>query len=297
MSLRLAPALPLLLQLPLLAAQTIILNFGAEQLVQQGAKLNAAAAQELEAIIEKNSSDLTARAKLLGYYYYQWMQPGEAVSKAARRRHILWLIENQPEAQLTGLSEAVLDRAGNSLSDEDGYDQARNLWLGQLDSPAITPAALGNLARFFQMPDKNLAEKALLRARVLQAQNGEWNWRLGYLYAMGILGVDGLGLNGQPTSVDPFAQQSPFAAKARKALAESTSGTMLATAASILWRYGSLLAPSEKAKADYVDLAIQYVQQARTAEPANPSWPQFLAQLQAYRRQVVSPATQSYPQP
>ena len=290
MSFRLAPALSLLLHLPLVAAQTIMLNVGAEQLVQQGAKLNPAVAQELEATIEKNPNDLNARAKLIGYYYYQWMKPGEAAAKAARRRHILWLIENQPEAPLTGLSEAVLDRGDNSLSDEEGYDQARKLWLKQLDSPTITAGALGNLAKFFQMTDKNLAEKALLRARVMQPQNVEWNWRLGYLYAMGILGVDGLGLNGQPTSVDPFAQQSPFAAKSRKALAESSSGTMLAIAASIIWRYGTMLAPSEKVKVDYVDLAIQFVQQARTAEPANPSWPQFLAQLQAYRRQVFSPA-------
>jgi hypothetical protein len=290
MSFRLAPALSLLLLLPLVTAQTITLNFGAEQLIEQGAKLNAAAAQELEATVEKNPNDLTARAKLLGYYYYQWMQPGEVAAKAARRRHILWLIDRQPEAPVTGVNEAVLDRAGNALSDEEGYDQARKLWLGHFDSPTITAAALGNLARFFQMTDKNLAEKALLRARVMQPQNGEWNWRLGYLYAMGILGVDGLGLNGQPTSVDPFAQQGPFAARSRKALAESTNGTMLAIAASIIWRYGTMLAPSEKVKVDYVDMAIQFVQQARSAEPANPSWPQFLAQLQAYRRQVFSPA-------
>src|SRR5215210_116151 len=111
MSLRLAPALSLLLQLPFLAAQTITLNVGAEQLVQQGAKLNRVAAQGLEAAVEKNPNDLAARAQLIGYYYYQWMQPGEAAAKAARRRHILWLIENQPEAQLTGVSEAVLDQS------------------------------------------------------------------------------------------------------------------------------------------------------------------------------------------
>jgi len=289
MSFRFAWALPLLLQIPLCGAQTITLNLGAEQLVHQGAKLGVGAAQELEAAVENNPEDLSARAKLVGYYFYQWMQPGEAAAKAARRRHILWLIENHPDVQLTGLSEAVIDRSGNSLADEEGYEQARKLWLAHLDSPKTGAQALGNLAKFFQMTDKNLAEKALLRALELQPTNGEWNWRLGYLYAMGILGVDAIGLNGQPTSTDPFAQQSPFAAKARKALAETTNGTTLAIAASILWRYGTMLAPSEKMKAEYVDQAIQFVQQARKAEPANPSWPQFLAQLQAYRRQVLSP--------
>ena len=65
---------------------------------------------------------------------------------------------------------------------------------------------------------------------------------------------------------------------------------MLAVAASILWRYGTMLAPSEKGKLDYIDDAIKLIQQAKTAEPANPSWPQFLAQLQAFRIQVMSPA-------
>jgi hypothetical protein len=65
---------------------------------------------------------------------------------------------------------------------------------------------------------------------------------------------------------------------------------MLAVAASILWRYGTMLAPMERVKLEWVDDAIKLVQQAKAADPTNPSWPQFLAQLQAFRRQVESPA-------
>src|SRR3954447_22041962 len=95
------------LVLPLLACATLCgaqirslgLNIQSpEQLVQQGANLSMAAAQELEAQLEKNPEDLSARAKLLGYYWYEWMKPGEAVAKASRRRHILWLIEHHPES-------------------------------------------------------------------------------------------------------------------------------------------------------------------------------------------------------
>ena len=75
---RFALAWPLLLELPFLGAQAVTLNFASpEQLVQQGAKLGTAAAQDLETQLEKNPEDLSARAKLLGFYYYQWMKPGE----------------------------------------------------------------------------------------------------------------------------------------------------------------------------------------------------------------------------
>jgi len=277
--------------LPLFGAQARpVPILSPEQLVRQGANLSPAAAQELEAQLSTNPEDLNARAKLLGYYWYQWMRPGEEAAKAARRRHILWLIDHHPDSPVTGLEEAAISELGNSLVDPEGYEQARQKWLSLMETQKGNAAVLGNAAKFFQMSDKNLAESALLRARAAQPQNAEWDWRLGYLYAMGILGVDALGVNGQPTSVDAVAASGPFAAKARKALAESSSGTMLAVAASILWRYGTMLAPSEKAKVVYVDSASKLVQQAKAADPANPSWPQFLAQLQSFRQQVTSPA-------
>ncbi len=286
-----AMVLLVLANLPPAGAQTRTLTIlSPEQMVQQGANLSQAAAQALEAQLEKNPEDLTARAKLLGYYWYGWMKPGEAAAKAARRRHILWLIEHHPDSPVTGLEEAAIAESGNSLVDPEGYQQAREKWLSLREANKDNAAVLGNLAKFFQMSDKNLAESALLQAHALQPQNGEWDWRLGYLYAMGILGVDALGVNGQPTSVDPIAAAGPFAAKARKALAESKSGTMLAVAASILWRYGTMLAPLERVKLEWVDDAIKLVQQAKAADPTNPSWPQFLAQLLAFRQQVESPA-------
>src|SRR5256885_10624638 len=98
MSLRYASlALPLLFTLPLLGGQARTLTFfQPQQLVEQGSKLGPAAAQELEGQVENNPEDLSARTKLIGYYYYQWMQPGEEGAKAGRRKHILWLIEHHP---------------------------------------------------------------------------------------------------------------------------------------------------------------------------------------------------------
>src|SRR5258707_5200022 len=236
-----------ILALPLLAgAQTRPLTIlSPEQLVQQGANLGRGPAQDLEAELEKNPEDLNARAKLLGYYWYQWMQPGEAAAKAARRRHILWLIEHYPDSPVTGLEEAAIAERGNSLIDPEGYQQARQMWLSLKETKKSNPYVLGNLAKFFQMSDKPVAESALLQAKAVQPENGEWDWRLGYLYAMGILGVDAPGVNGQPTSADPFAASGPFAAKARKTPAASASRTMLALASSRFWRNGTIPAPTE----------------------------------------------------
>jgi len=286
-----ALALPLLLNSPLWGVQARPLTFfQPEQLMEQGSNLGPAAAQELEAQIEKNPEDLTARTKLIGYYYYQWMQPGEEAAKAARRKHILWLIEHHPDSPILNLAEVPIEETGNSLADPEGYKRARQLWLSHIEARKTDAAMLGNLAKFFQMTDKPLAESALLQAKAVQPHNPQWDWQLGYLYGMGILGVDAMGLNGQPTSVDPIAAAGPFAAKSRKALAESQSGTMLAIAAQILWRYGTMLAPTGSGKLDWLDESAKLLQQAKLVEPNNPACTQLLSQIEASRRQAVSPA-------
>jgi len=258
-------ALPLLWSLPLWGVQARPLTFfQPELLMEQGSNLGPAAAQELEAQIEKTPEDLTARTKLIGYYYYQWMQPGEEAAKTARRRHILWLIEHHPDSPILNLAEVPIEETGNSLADPEGYRRARQLWLSQMEARKTDAAMLGNLAKFFQMTDKPLAESALLQAKAVQPHNPQWDWQLGYLYGMGILGVDAMGLNGQPTSVDPIAASGPFAAKSRKALAESQSGTMLAIAAQILWRYGTMLAPTGIGKLDWLDESAKRSWSSRT---------------------------------
>ena len=276
-------------------AQTRGLNYQQpEQVMEHGADIGAAEAQALEAQLEKAPDDLIARTKLLGYYYYAWMQPGEEAARAARRKHILWLIEHHPESPVLALAEVTIEDRGNSLADPEGYKQARQLWLSEMESKKDNVQLLGNAARFFQMTDKNLAESILLRAQGLQPYNKEWDWRLGYLYGMGILGVDALGLNGQPTSVDPILAAGPFAAKSRQALAATKSGTTpRRMAAQILWRYGTMLSTSGDQKLTWLDQAIQLIEQARAAEPNNPSWPQYLKQLQASQQEAVTPSSEA----
>jgi hypothetical protein len=61
-------------------------------------------------------------------------------------------------------------------------------------------------------------------------------------------------------------------------------------AAQIMWRYGTMLAPTGDGKLDWLEEAAKLIRQAKDAEPNNPAWPQFLLQLEASRRQAITPA-------
>src|SRR5262249_16548711 len=283
---------PLSLALPLvLFGQNSLLNIQQpQQLMERGANLDGETAHALEAKLEKSPEDLAIRAQLLGYYYYQWNKVGEDAARAARRRHILWLIEHHPDSPVLSLAETPIEENGNSLADPEGYKQARQLWLSQLEARKSDAFLRGNLAKFFQMTDKELAEKALLEAQALQPTNPEWDWRLGYLYAMGVLGVDALGLNGQPTSVDAIAATGPFAVKSRKRLEACNRGTMLSVAAQVLWRYGTMLAPTKTGKLEWLAEAQKLVERAQSLDSKNPGWTMFLRQLEASRQEAITRA-------
>src|SRR4051794_13552229 len=90
-----------------------------------GVRLSAEDAKGLEGDIAKNPDDLSARAKLLGYYFMK--QRSTTDIKEAYRKHVLWIIEHHPESEIAGLPYCELD----GVSDPDGYHDAKALWLEQ----------------------------------------------------------------------------------------------------------------------------------------------------------------------
>jgi hypothetical protein len=68
----------------------------AVSLARSGSRLTAEEVESLEKRIEKNPRDITARTKLLGYYFNKRFQNQSA--REARRKHVLWLILNSPES-------------------------------------------------------------------------------------------------------------------------------------------------------------------------------------------------------
>ena len=279
-------ALVLLAALIPVEAQVVREILSPEQLAEQGSTMSRYEAEELETLLQKQPHNLDARTKLLGYYFYQWMPLGEQVAKQNRRKNILWLIQNHPDAQVLSIFEASIDPKGHEMADPDTYAKAKQLWQAQMLAKPDNARVFGNAAKFFQLHDKELSEKALLRAIEIEPMSGEWQWRLGYLYGLGILGVDGLAYNGQPTSLDPLGAQGPFAVKAKKVLESTTHPMTLAVAANVIYRYGTMLAPSEKVRIEHIEHAEKLFLKAKEIDPNNPTWANMLQQMKGVKQQM-----------
>lgn len=252
----------------------------ASDLVREGRTLSQESAKKLEETVKSDPSDLSARARLLGYYFFTSLpSAGRVPTLQARRRHILWIIQNRPDADIGGFPEATLDPTGHPLADKEGYNRARQLWLQQVETYKGNSSVLGHAAKFLQLHDKEIAEGLLKRGQALHPNDPSWSMRLGYLYALGILGVNGLNQTGIPTSVDPSAAQGGFAKKARKELGASRDVVVLGTAGSILFQYGSMLRAMPKIKSDYHAVAEEILKRGEALEPNNPAWSAMLGEL------------------
>lgn len=152
----------------------------AYRLAIKGGKLSSEEAQQLEEKLQKNPDDLSARTMLLGYYGRKAFESNEARTK--RQKHILWIIQNHPDARIAGLPDSGL----NPVLDGQVYYEAKNLWLKQADIHNKNTAILGNAANFFLIYDRDVAEDLLKKAKDLEPKNPEWSERLGHLYALGM---------------------------------------------------------------------------------------------------------------
>lgn len=152
----------------------------ATTLAMQGWKLSIEEVKELEEKLEANPEDLISRTKLLGWYSQKRFSSESA--RKGRHKHILWLIRNHADAQITGTPEAALD----PVLDEEVYYQAKKLWLKQTEAYRTNTAVLGNAANFFLIHDRKIAEELLKKAQTLEPKNPKWPERLGHLYSLGL---------------------------------------------------------------------------------------------------------------
>lgn len=144
----------------------------------EGGNLTEEQANALERAVEEKPDDLEARTKLLGYYFRRHLSSPEA--KAARARHILWLVENRPEADILASPFAQLD----ATLEAGAYAKAKTLWLRQAERHANEPAVLGNAAEAFLLQDEETAQKLLGQAVALEPRNPHWPQQLAHLYQL-----------------------------------------------------------------------------------------------------------------
>ncbi len=131
-------------------------------LVQEGRQLSKANVKRLETALKSIPYDFPTRARLLGFYFHSSLSIfGRTATIKARRRHILWLIENHPDSSVAGLPEAAIEPSGHQLADEEGYRRAKELWLDQTEKKKDDTAVRLNAAKFLQLHDKAIADTLL----------------------------------------------------------------------------------------------------------------------------------------
>ncbi|WP_146580559.1 RNA polymerase subunit sigma-24 [Neorhodopirellula pilleata] len=149
-------------------------------LARLGGQLNATEKASLEEQVAKKPDDVESRTKLLGYYFTKGRQDPDA--KAAKERHVRWLIANAPESEVLGLPYSQLDK----VLDPEGYDRCKHAWLSVLQKSPENLVALRNASKFFLLHDRRISENFLLKGQRLDAEDPKWPASLGQLYSLGM---------------------------------------------------------------------------------------------------------------
>ena len=142
-----------------------------------GVQLTAEEAEALEARLDADAHDLEARTRLVVYYF------GKSFFDTAIRRihsgHVLWLIENVPQADILANPFANIDPFTNA----EGYLEGKRAWMTHLEEEPTNVTFLGHAASFFsEFQDRELVVETLQKAQSLDPDNSKWPRLLGNLY-------------------------------------------------------------------------------------------------------------------
>jgi hypothetical protein len=202
-------------------------------------KLGHAEIAGMELALQENPEDLELRRQLLLFYGpkdFRVRPPSiddQEVIVAARRRHILWMIEHHPDDPFLATSPALIfPMPMDPLHDAEGYAQAKALWLEHLDQAKPGPTLLSNAATFLEVADKPVTEEIYLKAMTVYPEL-KWSARLGRLYALVLMGSNAAA-PGRVRLVSNEAANSDYAKVVRRKLDESKDTELLVTAGELL---------------------------------------------------------------
>jgi len=234
------------------------------ELIKKGSALSTSDAKKLEDRLLEKPGDEEARIQLLSYYAGPPVGADLSAVKAARARHILWLIENDPKDGL-GLFQIAtgvyrLHCQGDDLADPDAFRLASQMWLEQVQrnpgNSAIRHAAVEAIR--FCSPEQ--AEQLLTEGNDASG--------LGRLYASAILGTTGESYrNSDPAGSDPAFRARPFAEKARQLLEAATTKDLVVAASRTLLREAATLWADGKLDWDYTSVGNSLLAKAKKLAP------------------------------
>jgi tetratricopeptide (TPR) repeat protein len=128
--------------------------------------ITAAEAKALEDGLNNKPDNLTAREKLITYYFNAVVTSQNSELEGKREQHVFWLIEHHPESDLAGEPEASIDPMGEFGSTE-AYQRGKQLWLQEVENHPENPRVLCNAAQFLTLSDGKTAREFLEKAWAL----------------------------------------------------------------------------------------------------------------------------------
>jgi TonB family protein len=152
--------------------------------------------------------------------------------RAARLRHIQFVIEANPSSDLAASALVWVGSSGVPYSNAADHAYARSLWMNEVVRHFQDTAVVMNAIRFLSIEDKKQAEELFLRLlgeRPAETQTGSY---LGFFYAAGMVRVDTL--DARLIAKTPDAERIAWAARSKQRLEESTNPRVLFGAATAI---------------------------------------------------------------
>ncbi len=156
-------------------------NDAYQAILTEGWHTSPAEAAQLESQLASHPQDMVARVRLISHYYQQMIAE-------PRARHILWLIENHPEAEIFQIASDVtsLEVTWHGLNNVADQDKARVLWLRQLQRFSSDTAVLASAAQALPVEE---SIPVVRRLRILEPSNPVWTVNLASVYARAVRDV------------------------------------------------------------------------------------------------------------
>ena len=227
-------------------------------------------AEKLEAGLQANPEDQSARMRLLSYYLSTNVPAAKALEP--RRRHILWLIRNQPDNGMFGGSFGIIRAKGDRLADPEGYSEAAKLWRDQIAKSNATAATFAHAGEFFKSTGRDEALIIVETGLRRYPDHQRLGILRGNLYGMALTGAASVDQFGRPSGFPTDPLNTADSIKVRKALESvDNPNILIGVVASLGSQYYEFQKLGDAQATELFHLAEGYIERARNKSPEDVS--------------------------
>jgi len=152
--------------------------------------------------------------------------------RAARLRHIEFLIQANPSSDIASSTLAWVGSTATPYANAADHGAVRALWLSEASQHFNDSSVVLNAVRFLAIEDKEQAEELLQRVVAARPSDERMASYLGFFYASGLLRADTL--DGRVVAFLPDSLRNAWAVHCRAQLDDSTDARVLMAAATAL---------------------------------------------------------------